>query len=122
MVTDAEEFAGCTEHSLQDLDEFVQDLVRARLEVVECRLAEFCVFRAVLQHGPANPIKVEDDEEYGSDLEIDVDHLGYMPELDGLGRLVPIEDEIVAADVAADLAAADPAPLYEEAPPYEGSD
>ena len=82
-----------------------------RMEVVEERSQQLLLFRAALQHGPANPVVMEDDVEelWVGDEVRGVEHVP-IP-----GMLVPIGDDIRDEYVPAEEAAArDPVPMYEE--------
>ena len=83
-----------------------------RMEVVEERSRQLLLFRAVLQHGPANPVVVEDDVEelWVGDEVAGVEHVP-IP-----GMLVLIEDDVGDEYIPAEEAAArDPVPMYKEA-------
>jgi len=83
-----------------------------RMEVVEERSRQLLLFRATLQHGPANPVIVEDDvEELWAGEEVMGGEHVPIP-----GMLVPIEDDVGDEYIPAEEAARmDPVPTYEEA-------
>jgi len=83
-----------------------------RMEVVEERSRQLLLFRAALQHGPANPVVVEDDVEelWAGDEVAGGEHVP-IP-----GMLVPIEDDVGDEYIPAEEAARrDPVPSYKEA-------
>ena len=83
-----------------------------RMEVVEERSRQLLLFRVALQHGPANPIVVEDDVEelWAGEEVVGGEHVP-IP-----GMLVPIEDAVGEEYIPAEEAARrDPVPTYEEA-------
>jgi hypothetical protein len=95
----------------QALDGQMRAMVR-RMEVVEERSRQLLLFRAALQHGPANPVVVEDDVEelWAGEEVVGGDHVP-IP-----GMLVPIEDDVGDEYILAEEAARmDPVPTYEEA-------
>src|SRR5882757_1145842 len=76
------------------------------------------------EHGPENPIVVEDDDEDEVEVRVEEEELEVPgaeaddePDLEDEGRLIPIEEE-VDEDLEIRIARTDPAPEYEAPPDY----
>ena len=123
-VAEVEERVGVAERTHDAFEAFVdgfdprvQRLEREVRDLQE-QVGRLMVFRAVLQHGPGNPVVVdEDDEDEDAEFEVPVFPMG-----DGVGQLVPIKDDELAPDVVAQQIVDDggAAPQYkpgEDVPP-----
>ena len=126
-VAEVEERVGAAERTHDAFEAFVDGfdprVFRLEREVRELQqqVGELLMFRAVLQHGPGNPVVVDDDEE-------ELEEPDFPPWVagGGVGQLVPIEDEddeppaeVVAQQI---VDAGGPAPQYEpgeDVPDYE---
>ena len=134
-VAEVEERVGAAERTHDAFDAFVEGVVprlvglERHVRDLQEQVDRLVIFQAVLQHGPGNPIVVDDDEE---DDEIEVPVFPAWVPGGGVGQLVPIEDEedeppaeVVAQQI---VDAGGPAPQYEpgqdvpaydEAPEYQ---
>ena len=129
-VSEVEEHVGAAERTHDAFKAFVDGfdprVHRLEREVRELQqqVGELLMFRAVLQHGPGNPVVIEDEEDE-EDLEAPVFPL-FMG--GGVGGLVPIVDDEDDNEPAVEVVAQQifdeggPAPLYklgEDVPAYE---
>ena len=70
------------------------------IERLEAQVAELLAFRTVLQHGPGNPIVVDDDgdevevisDSEGEVVQVELGHLREMMSMEQVGRLILIEE------------------------------
>ena len=136
-VAEVEERVGAAERMHDVFEAFVDGfdprVQRLEQEVrdLQEQVGRLMVCHAVLQHGPGNPMVVDDDKE--EDIEIEVpDFPAWVPG-GGIGQLVPIKDEeedelpaeVVAQQIVDDGRAApqyepgEDVPAYEEAPEYQ---
>ena len=136
-VAEVEECIGAAERTHDAFEAFVDGFnlrvhrLEREVQELQQQVGELLMFQAVLQHGPGNPVMVEDEEEEDKDLEVP-DFPAWVPG-GVVGQLVPIEDgeedEVdidVAAQAIVDEGGAAPEyapgadlPDYEEAPEYQ---
>jgi hypothetical protein len=95
------------------------DVHNRRIATLEGQVRDLLLFRAILQHGPENPVVVEDEE-----VDVEEDLVDPAVPFPVEGRLVPIEDvgEEVPAEEAIRViveALGGPAPVYEAPPVYD---
>ena len=130
-MAEVEERVGAAERTHDAFEAFVDGfdprVHRLEWEVWELQqqVGKLLMFWAILQHGPGNPVVVEDEEDFDEDLAVP-DFPAWVPG-GGVGQLVPIEDgeenellvEVVMQQI---IDEGGPAPLYEpgeEVPGYE---
>ena len=136
-VAEVEERVGAAEQTHNVFEAFVDSfdprVFRLEREVLDLQeqVGRLMVFRAVLKHGPGNPVVVDEDEE--EDNEIEVSNFPAWVPGGSVGQLVPIADEgddelpadVVAEQIVADGGAApqyepgEDVPAYKEAPEYQ---
>ena len=123
-VAEVKEHVGAAERTHNTLDALMNWhqprvlLLEREVRELQQQVGDLLMFRAVLQHGPGNPVEVEDDDEDEEDLEVPMFLAG------GEGQLVLIKDDELPAEVVAQQILDDggPALLYEEGeevPGYE---
>ena len=109
-MAEVEERVGALDRTQDAFDAMVErhdPRIRAlerEVRELQQQVADLLVFRAVVQHGPGNPVVVEDDKEE----EIEDPRVPVV----AAGRLIPLEDEMQADQAADEIArgAAGPAP------------
>ena len=134
-VAEVEERVGAAERTHDAFDAFVEGVVprvvglERHVRDLQEQVDRLLIFQAVLQHGPGNPIVVDDDDEEEDEIEVPV-FPAWAPG-DGVGQLVLIEDEEdeppaeVIAQQIVDAGGAAPqyepgedVPAYDDAPEY----
>ena len=120
-VAEVEERVGAAERTHDAFNAFVEGFaprvvsLERQVQDLHEQVGRLMVFQAVLQHGPGNPVVVDDDEDEEDEME-EAHFPAWVPG-GGVGELVPIEDEedeppaeVIAQQI---VDAGGPAPQYE---------